>query len=158
MQLSDIFLGLGRESLDQLLRAVSLGKLKTFQLFDRVKTRLHLTKLNQDNLRKCAPKLWTRFEAKDEQLAIDLSQAILVSHLDMIVETLNYLGVPHNDGVFEKDANVSQYLTGDWQQRAYDNFQAKHPKAVLVFYLNHLAHEMDENAPLYQPSSAPAAQ
>ena len=77
MQLSDIFLGLGRESLDQLLRAVSLGKLKTFQLFDRVKTRLHLTKLNQDNLRKCAPKLWTRFEAKDEQLAIDLSHVRL---------------------------------------------------------------------------------
>lgn len=156
MLLSDIFLGLGRENFDQLLRAISLGKLKTFQLFDRVKARLHLGKLNQDNLRKCAPKLMARLEAKEEELALDLSQAILISHLDLIVNVLNFLGVPHNDGFFEKDANVSGYLTENWQQRAYDNFQTQFPKAVLLFYLNHLAHEVDENAPLFLPATANA--
>lgn len=156
MLLSDIFLGLGRENFDQLLRAISLGKLRTFQLFDRVKTRLHLGKLNQDNLRKCAPKLLARLEEKEEELALDLSQAVLISHLDLIVNVLNFLGVPHNDGFFEKDANVSAYLTENWQQRAYDNFHTEYPKAVLLFYLNHLAHEVDENAPLFLPAPANA--
>lgn len=156
MQLSDIFRGLGRESLDELLRAISLGKLKTYQLFDRVKTRLHLAKLNQESLRRAAPRLWTRLEEKDGQLAVDLSQAILVSHLDMIVTVLDYLGVPHSDGFFDKDAKVAEHLTGDWQQRAYDNFGAKYPAAVLVFYLNHLAHEVDESAPLFEPARVKA--
>lgn len=156
MLLSDIFLGLGRENFDQLLRAISLGKLKTFQLFDRIKTRLHLGKLNQDNLRKCAPRLVARLQAREEELAMDLSQAILISHLDLIVGVLDFLGVPHNEGFFEKDANVSAYLTEGWQQRAYDNFHANQPTAVLLFYLNHLAHEVDENSPLYLPASANA--
>jgi hypothetical protein len=156
MLLSDIFLGLGRENFDQLLRAISLGKLKTFQLFDRIKTRLHLGKLNQDNLRKCAPKLIARLEAKEEELALDLSQAVLISHLDLIVNVLNFLGVPHNDGFFEKDANVSGYLTENWQQRAFDNFHSQYPKAVLLFYLNHLAHEVDENSPLFLPAAVNA--
>jgi hypothetical protein len=156
MLLSDIFLGLGRENFDQLLRAISLGKLKTFQLFDRIKTRLHLGKLNQDNLRKCAPKLIARLEAKEEELALDLSQAVLISHLDLIVNVLNFLGVPHNDGFFEKDANVSGYLTENWQQRAFDKFAGQYPKAVLLFYLNHLAHEVDENSPLFLPATVNA--
>lgn len=151
MQLSDIFRGLGRPTFDQLLRAISLGKLKTFQLFDRVKTRLHLAKLNQDNLRKAAPRLWQRLEAGDNELAADLSQAILVSHLDLIIAVLDYLGVPHTDGFFEKDTNVAAHLTNGWQQRAFDNFHDRFPQAVLLFYLNHLAHEVDENTQLFLP-------
>ena len=46
MQLSDLFLRLGQDNFQQLMKAVSIGKLKTFQIFDRVKTRLHLSKLN----------------------------------------------------------------------------------------------------------------
>ncbi len=156
MQLSEIFLGLGRESFDQLLRGISLGKLKTYQLFDRLKTRLHLGKLNQENLRKCAYKVWTRLEQNETDLAVDLSQAILVSHLDMIVSVLDYLGVPHTDGFFDKGATVADHLTADWQQRAFDNFQDKFPKAILAFYLNHLAHEVDENSALFVPAALSA--
>ena len=46
MQLSDIFLGLGEDNFLQLMRSVSMGRLRTYQLFDRVKTRLHLHKLS----------------------------------------------------------------------------------------------------------------
>ncbi len=42
MQLCDIFLRLGEENFQQLIRSISIGRLKTFQLYDRVKTRLYL--------------------------------------------------------------------------------------------------------------------
>ena len=38
MQLSDIFLQLGEENFNNLLRSISIGRLKTYQLYDRVKT------------------------------------------------------------------------------------------------------------------------
>jgi hypothetical protein len=159
MQLADLFLGLGQDAFPQLLRGVSMGKLRTFKLFDRLKTRAHLTKLNTENLRKAAPRLWTRLTENDQDLATDLSQAILVSHMDMIVAVLNLLGVPHNEGFFEKDAELTSKLSGDWQQKAYDAFRTTYPQAILAFYLNHLSREVDENAPLFQPSgSLPAAE
>jgi hypothetical protein len=152
MRLSELFLGLGQDTFPQLLRGVSLGKLRTYQLFDRVKTRAHLGKLNQENLRKAAPRLWSRLGEQDEELASDLSQAILVSHLDMIIAVLNFLEVPHNDGFFDKNAELASKLTGEWQQRAYEKFKGTHPEAILRFYLNHLAREVDENSALFQPA------
>ena len=90
MQLADIFLGLGEESFGQLLRSISLGKLKTFQLFDRLKTRLHVTKLNTETLRKVRPRCWERLSQPDsEDFATELAQAILISHLDMIKAVLD---------------------------------------------------------------------
>ena len=58
MQLCDIFLGLGEETFNRTLRSISMGKLKTYQLFDRLKTRLYLNKLNSETLRKSAPRFW----------------------------------------------------------------------------------------------------
>jgi len=149
MQLTDVFLGLGEDNLNQALRHVSLGKLKTYQLFDRVKTRLRVGKLNQESLRKAGPRVWERLQQNEPELAVDLSQAILISHLDMIVAVLDFVGVPHNDGFFDKDANVAQYLTEGWQARAYQQFRDKYPESVLLFYLNHLAHEVDPETPLF---------
>ena len=37
MQLSGVFLQLGEERLPQLLRGISIGKLKTYQLYERFK-------------------------------------------------------------------------------------------------------------------------
>src|SRR5271156_83394 len=110
MQISDIFLRLGEEQFDQLMRSVSVGKLKTYQLFDRMKTRLHLNKLNSETLRKSAPRNWARIEEHDDEFATDLSQAILVSHLDIIKAVLDQLGVPHEEGFFAKDAEVAKFL------------------------------------------------
>ncbi|MDX2150397.1 MAG: hypothetical protein SFV54_06670 [Bryobacteraceae bacterium] len=149
MQLSEIFLGLGQESLPQLLRSISMGKLRTYQLFDIVKTRAHLGKLNSETLRKAAPRLWPRLEAREEELAQDLAQAILVSNLEMIIGVLDFLGVPHEDGFFAKDMDAGQYLTEGWQQRAFEEFRARYPEPVLLFYLNHLAAEMSKEASFF---------
>ena len=42
MALTDVFLTLGEDGFGQLMRSVSMGKLKTYQLYDRFKTRTHL--------------------------------------------------------------------------------------------------------------------
>src|SRR5581483_6749563 len=142
MLLTEIFLGQGADSFVQLLRNISIGKLKTFQLYDRMKARLHLAKLNSENLRKAAPRLWARLQDKDEEFASDLSQAILISHLGMIKAVLDELGIPNEDGFFAKDIDGSKYLTDGWQQKAYEKFKATYPNAVLLFYINHLGWEL----------------
>ena len=156
MPISDVFLGLGQERLAACVRHISLGKLRTFQLFERFKVRAHLTKLNQESLRKVAPRFWTRIEAREEEFAVELSQVILVSHMDMIVDVLNHLGVPHTDGFFDKEAEIAKHLAGDWQQKAYDAFSSKYPEAVLLFYLNHLGHEVKQEWSVFLPAAATA--
>jgi hypothetical protein len=153
MPLSEIFVGLGQGNLDQQLRTVSLGKLKTYQMFDRLRIRLHVSKLNQDALRKIGPKVYARLAGQEEDLAVELSQAILISHLDMIVAVLDQLGIPHQDGFFDKDADVKSHLSDGWQARCYEHFEQKYPKAVLAFYLNHLAHEVVPGTPLFMPAA-----
>jgi len=150
MQLSEIFLGLGEEQFRQLLRGISIGKLKTYQLYDRVKVRLHLAKLNSENLRKAEPRLWARLGDKDEDFATDLSQAILVSHLEMIKAVLDELGIPNQDGFFEKDIDGTKYLTDGWQQRTYEKFKTTYPEPVLLFYINHLGWEIGKAEQVYQ--------
>ena len=149
MQLSDIFLGLGEETFQQLMRAISMGKLRTYQLFDRIKIRLHLHKLSSETLRKASPRLWERLNERDEDYATDLAQAILVSHLEMIKAVLDQLGVPHEDGFFAKDADVSGYLKEGWQREVWTKFQGTYSPAALLFYINHLAWEMTKSEEIY---------
>src|SRR5262249_4470556 len=150
MQLSDIFLGLGEPAFSQLLRSISLGKLKTYQLFDRVKVRFHLAKLNSEHLRKAEPRLWARLADHDEDFATDLSQAILVSHLDMIKAVLDELGIPNEEGFFAKDIDGSKYLTEGWEQRAFEKFKSVYPEPVLLFYVNHLGWELTKSEQVFQ--------
>jgi hypothetical protein len=142
MQLSGVFLQLGEDRLPLLLRAVSIGKLKTFQLYERFKTRTHLAKVNTENLRKAAPRFWARLNEQDEEFATDLSQAILISHMDMIAAVLNLLGVPNQEGFFEKDLDARQYLTAGWQIRVWDKFKDAYAQPLLLFYINHLDWEL----------------
>jgi hypothetical protein len=153
MQLSDIFLRLGDETFQQLVRSIAIGRLKTYQLFDRMKARLHLNKLNSESMRKTAPRLWTRLEERDEELATDLSQAILVSHLDLIKAVLDHLGIPHEEGFFAKDADVAGYLKEGWQQQVWEKFGATFPPAPLLFYINHLAFEIAKAEDVFQPAA-----
>lgn len=154
MLLCEVYAGLGQDRVNELLRLISPGKLRTYQMYDRIKTRMHLDKINQESLRKVGPKIWARIQAKEEVVAVEVSQAILVSHLDMIVAALDFLEVPHQEGFFEKDAVVANYLKDNWQQRVIDQFRGKYPEALLVFYLNHLAHEVDADAPVFLPAAA----
>lgn len=151
MRLSDILVALGEPSFERLLRSVSIGKLKTFQLYDRVKLRFHLSKLNSENLRKAAPRLWARVLEHDEEFATDIAQVVLVSHLDMIKDVLDLLGIPHEDGFFPKDLDASQKLTEGWQQRVFDAFREKYPEPLLIFYINHLDWELTKSGTVFQP-------
>ena len=158
MQLSDIFLGLGEENFQQLMRSISMGRLRTYQLFDRVKTRLHLHKLSAETLRKASPRLWERLkEGPDDEYATDLAQAILVSHLDMIKAVLDHLGVPHEDGFFAKDADVSGYLKEGWQQDVWNKFHDKYPRPALLFYINHLGWEIAKAESVFAPGDVAAS-
>ena len=153
MQLCDIFLRLGDENFQQLVRTVSMGRLKTYQLFDRVKTRLYLNKLNSETLRKATPRVWARIGEHDDEFAAEVGQAILISHLDMIRAVLDYLGIPHEDGFFAKDADVSGYLKDGWQQGTWDKFHETLPPAPLLFYINHLAWELAKAENVFQPAA-----
>ncbi|MBI2686245.1 MAG: hypothetical protein HYX27_08010 [Acidobacteria bacterium] len=157
MQLCDIYEGLGDQAFRDLLKAISLGKLRTYQLFERLKVRLRLNKLNTESLAKSAPRQWERIvKERDDAFAMELGQAVLVCHMDVIVDVLDHLQIPHQEGFFEKDADISKFLTGEWQQRAWDAFSEKHPRAVLAFYLNHLAVEMTKEPVLFNPLATAA--
>ena len=158
MQLSGVFLQLGEDSLPHLLRAISIGKLRTYQLYDRFKTRTHLPKVNTENLRKAAPRFRQRLAQQDEEFATDLAQAILVSHLEMISAVLNFLGVPNDEGFFAKDIEAKQYLTGDWQARVWERFRGEYPEALLLFYINHLGWELAPEQEMFLPAAQPSAQ
>ena len=153
MELSGVFTGLGEEALDQLLKSVSMGKLKTFQLFERIKTRAHLGKLSSATLRGAGPRLMQRMAGGDEELATELSQAILISHFDLIVAVLNFLGIPHEEGFFVKDLDPAPYLTDGWKERVYGEFQGKFPNALLLFYINHLSVELLKADSVFQPAA-----
>lgn len=153
MDLCDLFLALGEETFSDLLKRVSISRLRTYQIYEHMKVRTHLTKLNSESLRKAAPRLWARLGQKDEALAGDLSQAILVSNLEMIIATLDLLGVPHQEGFFSKDADIKSHLADGWQQRSYDTLKSKYPSSVLRFYLNHLAVETGATEQVFTPES-----
>lgn len=142
MQLSDVFLQLGEERLRQLVRTISIGKLRTYQLYDRFKTRTHLAKVNTENLRSAVPRFWKRLEAHEGEFATDLSQAILIAHLDMIATVLNFLGIPNQEGFFEKDLDPKPFLTEGWQERVFERFKGDYNETLLLFYINHLDLEL----------------
>ena len=142
MQLSDVFLSLGEESFGRLIKGISLGKLKSYQLFERFKIRCHFGKLNSETLARAASRLWTRLGEKDDEYARDLAQAILVSHLDMIIAVLDFMKVPHEDGFFAKELDAKAYFTEGWSARVVEEFKGKYPEELLRFYTGHLCWEL----------------
>jgi len=105
-------------------------------------------------LRKSAPRQFARLQEEgNADLATDLAQAILISHMDMIKAVLDELGVPHEDGFFAKDTDVSTYLKDGWQKTAWDKFHDKYPPAALLFYINHLAWEVAKAEDVFAPTA-----
>jgi len=145
--------GPGEDAFAQLIRGISIGKLKTYQIYEGFKVRAHLSKVNTEGLRKAVPKLWERIAAGDEDFAEDLAQAILVSHLDMIKAVLDDLGIPNQDGFFDKDIDGSKYFTEGWQHKTFEKFKETYPPAVLLFYINHLDWEVSKAEKIFQPGA-----
>src|ERR1700730_98734 len=115
MEISEVYVGLGQDTFAQLIRGISIGKLKTYQIYEGFKVRAHLQKMNTESLRKAVPKLWERIGARDEDFAKDLAQAVLVSHVDMITAVLDFLAIPHESGFFSKDIDPKPYFTEGWE-------------------------------------------
>ena len=157
MYISDVYLALGEEAFGQLIRGISIGKLKTYQIYEGFKLRAHLPKVNTELLRKSIPKFWARIGAQDEDFGKDLAQAVLVSHLDMITAVLDFLGIPHKNGFFDKDMDAKQYFAEGWEERVFDEFHGRFPDPLLVFYVNHLKWELLGSAEPYRPASPSAA-
>jgi hypothetical protein len=167
MQMCGVFETLGPEIFHQLVRGISIGKLRTYQVYERFKLRARLVKLNSETLRKAEPKFWARIEAGEEDFATDLSQVFLLSHLEMITEILNFLKVPNEQGFFDKDLKPEEYLTDGWQQRVFDEFSGKdepaplseaktkhrYPREILLFYINHLDWELTKTEQLFIPAA-----
>ena len=151
MEFSEVFQSLGRPALDELLRRISLGTLKAFQLYEPFKVHAHLKKLNTEHLRHAAPRFWERLEQKDDELARQIAQAILVSNIDFVVQVLDFLKIPHDgNGFFQKDVSTEQYLTEGWQQRVLEEFKGRYPDTLLRLYINHLIWEVDKKAAVWQ--------
>jgi len=142
MQLSDVYLALGQDSFSQLIRGISIGKLKTYQIYEGFKVRAHLHKINTEVLRKAVPRFWARLGEHDEDFAKDLAQVILVSRLDMITAVLDFLGVPHENGFFAKDMDPKPYFPEGWEAKVLGQFHDTYPESLLVFYINHLRWEL----------------
>src|SRR5690349_9993075 len=123
MLISDVYVSLGQEALGELIRGISIGKLRTYQIYEGFKVRARLHKVNTESLRKATPRFWTRLSEHDEDFAKDLSQAILVSHIDMISSVLDFLGIPHENGFFAKDSDVKPYFTEGWEDRVREKFR-----------------------------------
>lgn len=153
MQLSKVYVGLGEPALGELLKSISIGRLKTFQLYERLKLRLHLNKLNSETLRRSAIRLWPRLQDGDEELASELAQAVLISHMDLIVAVLDFLKIPHEEGFFAKDIDAAKYLTDGWQTRVFDRFKGQYPEKALLFYVNHLAWEVAKSNEVFAPAA-----
>jgi len=156
MHISDVYRGVGADGFAQLVRGISIGKLKTYQIYEGFKVRAHLQKLNTETLRKSIPRLWERVLA-DEDFAKDMAQAVLVSHLDLISAILDFLGVPHENGFFAKDMDPKPYFTEGWENRVYEKFHENFPEPLLLFYMNHLRWELLEASEVYRPESTSAA-
>ena len=157
MQISEVYLGLGQDAFAQLIRGISIGKLKTYQIYEGFKVRAHLTKVNTEALRKATPKLWERIAGGDDDFAKDLAQAILVSHLDLISAVLDFLKVPHENGFFAKDMDAAPYFTEGWEQRVTEKFRELYAEPLLLFYVNHLRWELLGATDVYRPVSPSAA-
>jgi hypothetical protein len=153
MQMCGVFTALGPEVFHQLVRGISIGKLKTYQIYERFKLRAHLLKLNSESLRKAEPKMWARIQAGEEDFATDLSQVFLLSHLAMIVDVLNFLGIPNEEGFFDKDLKPESYLTEGWQGRVFAQFSEKYSREILLFYINHLDWELNKTEQVFLPAA-----
>src|SRR6185436_10476320 len=153
MQISDVYAGLGQEEFGQLIRGISIGKLRTYQVYEGFKVRAHLNKLNTETLRKSVPKFWNRISEGDEEFGKDLAQAILVSHLDLITAVLDFLGVPHENGFFAKDMDPKPYFTEGWEDRVLEQFRSGYSEPLVLFYINHLRWELLGAADVYRPAA-----
>lgn len=157
MQLSQTYVELGPDAFGRLVRSISIGRLKTYQIYEGFKVRAHLAKVNTEALRKAVPRFWTRISEGDEEFGKELAQAILISHLDLVIATLDLLGVPHDNGFFSKDIDPKPYFPEGWEDRVWSQLRETYPADILIFYINHLRWELLGAESIFVPGSSKTA-
>ena len=157
MRLAETYRDLGQDAFGQLVRGISIGKLKTYQIYEGFKVRSHLARINTEALRKAVPRFWARVSDGDEEFAKELAQAILVSCLDLITAVLDFLGIPHENGFFAKNMDPKPYFTEGWEARVHEKLRGAFPDPLLVFYINHLRWDLLGAEETWRPEAPSAA-
>ena len=57
MEISDVYLGMGQDAFERLVRSISIGKLKTYQMYEGFKVRAHLPKVNTEAAAQVGPEV-----------------------------------------------------------------------------------------------------
>ncbi len=144
MELAAVYAALGEECSSRLIRKISIGATKTFGVYEEIKVRSRLRRLNRQALRTAAPRLWGRMANGDTHLAKDLSQGILVSNIPLVVAVLNDLGIEHDgSGFFDKDADYADQLVAGWPTRVLENHSEEHGRELVLLYINYLGWETE---------------
>ena len=143
MDVVQVYKALGEPHFSDLIRMISIGATKTYGVYESVKIRCRLEKLNRQKLHKSTPKLWQRILENDSGLADEITQAILVSNLTFVIEVLDLLNIPHEEnGFLEKDADHADKLVTGWKANTFKHFSGKYPEPLVLLYINHLGSEM----------------
>ncbi len=153
MDLTEVFQALGRSSFQELVEGVSMGRLRTYDVYESFKVRAHLSKLNRERLRRAVPRLWDRLMQGEQDLAHELAQGILVSNLPFVVEVLDFLEIEHDgSGFFDKNSAAAKELEDGWQARVFEQFRRRCSESLIVLYTNHLAGELDRSSAIFLPA------
>lgn len=142
MDLAEVYEALGQERVARSIRTVSMGALRTFGVYQAVKVRSRLRKLNRLNLQRAAERLWQRVADGDTDLGRDLSQAVLVSNIPLVTEVLDYLEVGHDgNGFYSKDSDHGDKLSEGWAERTFAHCKDRFDQDLILLYINYLGWE-----------------
>ncbi len=142
MELAAVYKALGRKRSCDLVKGVSMGALRTFGVYGAIKIRSRLRTLNRRKLASIAPRLWDRIQDGDKGLERDLTQAVLVSNIPMIVSVLDLLGIEHDgNGFFDKDGDYTDKFSEGWEARVVEHCRARFNDDLVLLYVNHLGWE-----------------
>ena len=142
MDLAEVYVALGRNRCNRLVRTIAIGALKTYGVYEGIKIRSRLRRFNRQKLRAAAPRLWQRVTEGDNELARELAQAVLVSNIPLVVGVLDLLEIEHDGiGFFAKDDDYTEQLSDGWEARVYERFSGQFPDDLVLLYINHLGWE-----------------
>ncbi len=142
MDLVGVFASLGQDRSVRLVETVSISALRTFGVYEAIKVRSRLRKLNRQKLQTASPALWRRITEGDSDLARDLAQAVLVSHIALVAEVLDSLGIEHDgNGFYSKDEDHSGKFKPGWPSTVLGHFGERYPRDVVLLYINYLGWE-----------------
>lgn len=144
MDLAEVYEALGQERVVRTARSISMGALKTFGVYQALKVGSRLRKLNRSNLQRAARNLWQRVADGDTDLGRDLSKAVLVSNIPLVIDVLDCLELEHDgNGFFSEDSDHADKLSEGWAEKAFAHCKDRFDQDLLLLYINYLGVETE---------------